>query len=252
MRARPVTGRCRRWRSSATPSAAARPAAPSRSATTASVRRFSTTTIPQFQFVANATWIKGTHNVKFGADMHWQHMNHYEISPLSGLTFTGIATTLNGGAGRQFVQRAGRLPARLLRDQQHRQEPGLPGHRRWLRERASRVDARAADERVCARSVATRAEADPVARAAVGVLPGADACRSRRRVLRPGDQSRPPVRRRRQQRDLRRERREESVHASPRHRLSAVRLAGHCGPGIPGIRRTTTCTATRPTPTRHR
>ena len=52
---------------------------------------------PQFQLVANATWIKGTHNVKFGADMHWQHMNHYEISPLSGLTFTGIATTLNGG-----------------------------------------------------------------------------------------------------------------------------------------------------------
>lgn len=53
---------------------------------------------PQFQFVANAAWTKGTHNVKFGADLHWQHMNHYEISPLSGLTFTGIATSLNGGA----------------------------------------------------------------------------------------------------------------------------------------------------------
>jgi outer membrane receptor protein involved in Fe transport len=53
---------------------------------------------PQFQFVANASWTKGTHNVKFGADLHWQHMNHYEISPLSGLTFTGIATSLNGGA----------------------------------------------------------------------------------------------------------------------------------------------------------
>lgn len=55
-------------------------------------------TDPQFQFVANAAWIKGTHNVKFGADLHWQHMNHYEISPLSGLTFTGIGTILNGGA----------------------------------------------------------------------------------------------------------------------------------------------------------
>lgn len=55
-------------------------------------------TDPQFQFVANASWTKGTHNVKFGADLHWQHMNHYEISPLSGLTFTGIGTTLNGGA----------------------------------------------------------------------------------------------------------------------------------------------------------
>lgn len=52
---------------------------------------------PQFQVVANATWIKGAHNVKFGADLHWQHMNHYEISPLSGLTFTGIGTILNGG-----------------------------------------------------------------------------------------------------------------------------------------------------------
>jgi outer membrane receptor protein involved in Fe transport len=55
-------------------------------------------TDPQFQFVTNASWTKGTHNVKFGADLHWQHMNHYEISPLTGLTFTGIATTLNGGA----------------------------------------------------------------------------------------------------------------------------------------------------------
>lgn len=54
-------------------------------------------TDPQFQVVANASWTKGTHNVKFGADLHWQHMNHYEISPLSGLTFTGIATSLNGG-----------------------------------------------------------------------------------------------------------------------------------------------------------
>ncbi len=55
-------------------------------------------TDPQFQLVSNASWMKGTHNVKFGADLHWQHLNHYEISPLAGMTFTGIATSLNGGA----------------------------------------------------------------------------------------------------------------------------------------------------------
>lgn len=51
----------------------------------------------QYQVVANLGWTKGNHNVKFGGDMHWQHMNHYEISPLTSMRFTGIATSLNGG-----------------------------------------------------------------------------------------------------------------------------------------------------------
>lgn len=51
----------------------------------------------QYQMVANLGWTKGNHNVKFGGDIHWQHMNHYEISPLTSMAFTGIATTLNGG-----------------------------------------------------------------------------------------------------------------------------------------------------------
>lgn len=52
----------------------------------------------QYQYVANASWRKGNHNLKFGGELHSQRMNHYEISPLSSMTFTGIATALNGGA----------------------------------------------------------------------------------------------------------------------------------------------------------
>ena len=51
----------------------------------------------QYQVVGNLGWTKGDHNVKFGGDFHWQTMNHYEISPLTSMAFTGIATTLNGG-----------------------------------------------------------------------------------------------------------------------------------------------------------
>jgi Carboxypeptidase regulatory-like domain/TonB dependent receptor len=51
----------------------------------------------QYQVVANLGWTKGNHNVKFGGDFHWQHMNHYEISPNTSMSFTGIATSLNGG-----------------------------------------------------------------------------------------------------------------------------------------------------------
>ena len=33
---------------------------------------------PQWQYVVNAGWNKGVHNVKFGFDLHRLHMNHYE------------------------------------------------------------------------------------------------------------------------------------------------------------------------------
>ena len=35
---------------------------------------------PQWQWVVNAGWNKGVHNVKFGFDVHRLHMNHYEIT----------------------------------------------------------------------------------------------------------------------------------------------------------------------------
>jgi hypothetical protein len=51
---------------------------------------------PQWQWVMNAGWNKGVHNVKFGIDIHRLHMNHYEITAPS-FNFTGGATALSGG-----------------------------------------------------------------------------------------------------------------------------------------------------------
>ena len=49
---------------------------------------------PQWQWVMNAGWNKGVHNVKFGVDVHRLHMNHYEITAPS-FSFTGGASALN-------------------------------------------------------------------------------------------------------------------------------------------------------------
>jgi hypothetical protein len=49
---------------------------------------------PQWQWVFNAGWNKGAHNVKFGVDVHRLHMNHYEITAPS-FSFTGGATALS-------------------------------------------------------------------------------------------------------------------------------------------------------------
>lgn len=52
---------------------------------------------PQWQWVMNAGWTRGAHNVKFGVDVHRLHMNHYEITAPS-FNFSGGATALSGGA----------------------------------------------------------------------------------------------------------------------------------------------------------
>ena len=59
---------------------------------------------PQWQYVVNAGWNKGVHNVKFGFDLHRLHMNHYEITAPS-FTFSGGATALNatGAAAPTFM-----------------------------------------------------------------------------------------------------------------------------------------------------
>ena len=55
---------------------------------------------PQWQWVMNAGWNKGVHNVKFGVDVHRLHMNHYEITAPS-FNFTGGATALNATGARR-------------------------------------------------------------------------------------------------------------------------------------------------------
>ena len=53
---------------------------------------------PSYEYNANASKIKGSHTIRFGADMFKIDMNHIEISP-TAFTFTGGATALNGGPG---------------------------------------------------------------------------------------------------------------------------------------------------------
>ena len=56
----------------------------------------------QYQYSANMGWVKGRHNVRWGAELANQQMNHYQpagtFGPRGGFTFTGGATGLNGGA----------------------------------------------------------------------------------------------------------------------------------------------------------
>lgn len=60
---------------------------------------------PQFQYVANANWTKGTHNIRFGFDFYKMNMNHLQPEfaganhgAPGGFNFTGGPTQLNGGA----------------------------------------------------------------------------------------------------------------------------------------------------------
>ncbi|MBM3738346.1 MAG: carboxypeptidase regulatory-like domain-containing protein [Acidobacteria bacterium] len=65
---------------------------------------------PAWQYTANANWLRGAHNVRFGFDASRQHMNHvtHELvgasgAPMGGFSFTGGVTALNGGpAPNQF------------------------------------------------------------------------------------------------------------------------------------------------------
>ena len=61
---------------------------------------------PIFQYTANATWVKGSHNIRFGADVDQQHMNHQETNPTS-FGFNGGATSLNGGPGTNTYNQFG-------------------------------------------------------------------------------------------------------------------------------------------------
>ncbi len=50
----------------------------------------------QYQYAANATWIKGHHNVRFGFEAAYQDLNHFDTGSAPGhLTFNGGVTTLN-------------------------------------------------------------------------------------------------------------------------------------------------------------
>ena len=139
---------------------------------------------PQWQWVMNAGWNKGVHNVKFGVDVHRLHMNHYEITAPS-FNFTGR---------RHGAQRAGASAPNLFNgyadfllglpiSAQYR-APESAARRGQRQQRAVGDASDVGVRHLHPRSVPADAQADGVGRSALGVLPGAAACRSRRRALR--------------------------------------------------------------------
>ena len=59
---------------------------------------------PQWQWVANANWTKGTHNIRLGTDLYLQHLDHNqpespgaEGGASGGFRFRDGATQLRGG-----------------------------------------------------------------------------------------------------------------------------------------------------------
>ncbi|HYE75660.1 MAG TPA: TonB-dependent receptor, partial [Blastocatellia bacterium] len=58
---------------------------------------------PQFQYVANANWLRGSHNIRFGTDIYIQHLNHTQPE------FLGDSQGARGG----FRFRAGTTQACL-------------------------------------------------------------------------------------------------------------------------------------------
>lgn len=66
---------------------------------------------PQYQYVANFNWTKGTHNVRFGLDLYRQHLNQNQAQFVGGafhgaqggFTFEGGPTSVRGGpSSNQF------------------------------------------------------------------------------------------------------------------------------------------------------
>lgn len=66
---------------------------------------------PQYQYVANFNWTKGSHNIRFGFDLYRQHLNQQQAEFVGGayhgaqggFTFGGGPTSLRGGpASNQY------------------------------------------------------------------------------------------------------------------------------------------------------
>lgn len=64
----------------------------------------------QYQFVANANWLRGPHNIRFGMDVYRQNLNHTQpessdtsLGARGGFRFANGTTSLRGGAnGNQY------------------------------------------------------------------------------------------------------------------------------------------------------
>jgi carboxypeptidase family protein/TonB-dependent receptor-like protein len=53
---------------------------------------------PAYEYVANANWIKGAHNIRFGGNISRQMMDNFEVQGAGAFSFSGGSTTVRGGA----------------------------------------------------------------------------------------------------------------------------------------------------------
>ena len=85
----------------------------------------------QFQYNANATWMKGKHNIRFGLDISRQHMNHLTAEqgagPRGSFQYTGGATALRGGAAPNQFNAFADFHAGLAFDCRQDCTCGIPG-----------------------------------------------------------------------------------------------------------------------------
>jgi hypothetical protein len=64
----------------------------------------------QFEYTANASWVKSAHTVRFGVDISQYSLNHYEATSAMGVfVFNGGQTTLRGGPGANQFNSAAQL-----------------------------------------------------------------------------------------------------------------------------------------------
>ena len=54
---------------------------------------------PAYEYVANASWIKGAHNMRFGVNVLRQMMDNFEVQGAGTFSFNGGSTALRNGAG---------------------------------------------------------------------------------------------------------------------------------------------------------
>src|SRR6185436_20018348 len=58
---------------------------------------------PAYEYVADASWLKGSHSVKFGVNVLRQMMDNFEVQGAGGFSFSGGSTSLrNGASPNQF------------------------------------------------------------------------------------------------------------------------------------------------------
>lgn len=86
---------------------------------------------PVYQYTGNATWVKRSHNIRFGADFSQQHMDHKEIQPTQFNFTGGITSVVGGAASNQYNSYADFLLGLPYRYQNSRQTTPYVTLRTW-------------------------------------------------------------------------------------------------------------------------